>query len=75
MSRLNELIQQYCPDGVEYKPLGDCIKSLNTGLNPRQFFRLNTDDATNFYITIREIQNNTVVFTDKTDRINDEALK
>ena len=35
MSRLNELIQQYCPDGVEYKPLGDCIKSLNTGLNPK----------------------------------------
>ena len=23
MSRLNELIQQYCPDGVEYKKLGD----------------------------------------------------
>ena len=75
MSRLEELIQQHCPDGVEYKPLGDCIKSLNTGLNPRQFFRLNTDDATNFYITIREIQNNKVVFNDKTDRMNDEALK
>jgi hypothetical protein len=60
---------------VEWKKLGDCIKSLNTGLNPRQFFRLNTDDATNFYITIREIQNNTIVINDKTDRINDEALK
>ena len=23
MSRLEELIQQYCPDGVEYKPLGE----------------------------------------------------
>ena len=23
MSRLNELIQQYCPDGVEYKKLGE----------------------------------------------------
>ena len=23
MSRLNELIQQYCPEGVEYKPLGE----------------------------------------------------
>ena len=60
---------------VEWKKLGDCIKSLNTGLNPRQFFRLNTDDATNFYITIREIRNNTIVINDKTDRINDEALK
>ena len=25
MSKLEELIQQYCPDGVEYKPLGDCL--------------------------------------------------
>lgn len=26
MSKLEELIEQYCPDGVEYKPLGDvCI--------------------------------------------------
>ena len=23
MSRLEELIQQYCPDGVEYKKLGE----------------------------------------------------
>ena len=23
MSKLDELIQQYCPDGVEYKPLGE----------------------------------------------------
>ena len=25
MSKLEELIQQYCPDGVEYKPLGDYL--------------------------------------------------
>ena len=25
MSRLEELIQQYCPDGVEYKKLEDCL--------------------------------------------------
>lgn len=70
-----QLIQQYCPEGVEYVKLGDCIKSLNTGLNPRQFFKLNTEDATNYYITIREIQNNTIVVNDKTDRLNDEALR
>ena len=50
------------------------IFSLNTGLNPRQFFRLNTNDATNYYITIREIRNGNIVPTDKTDRINDAAL-
>ena len=55
--------------------LSTVIKSLNTGLNPRQFFKLNTDDATNYYITIREIQNNTVIVSEKTDRMNNEALR
>ena len=55
--------------------LDDVICSLNTGLNPRQFFKLNTDDAKNFYITIREIQNGRIVPTEKTDRMNDEALR
>ena len=31
MSRLEELIQQYCPDGVEYKKLGEICKSLPKG--------------------------------------------
>ncbi|KLI41326.1 restriction endonuclease subunit S [Brachyspira hyodysenteriae] len=62
-------------DDVEWKILDEIIISLNTGLNPRQFFRLNTDDAQNYYVTIRELQNNTIKFTEKTDRINDEALK
>ena len=55
--------------------MDDVILSLNTGLNPRQFFKLNTDDAENYYITIREIQNGHIVPTDKTDRINNEALR
>lgn len=75
MSRLEELIAELCPDGVEYKLLEDIIISLNTGLNPRKFFRLNTEDAKNYYVTIRELQNNQVVFSEKTDRINDKALK
>lgn len=58
-----------------WKTLGDIIVSLNTGLNPRQFFKLNTDDAYNYYVTIREIQNGTIVFSKKTDRINDTALR
>lgn len=75
MSRLEELIEQLCPDGVEWVALDKVIISLNTGLNPRRFFKLNTDDATNYYVTIRELQNDCVVFSDKTDRINDTALK
>ncbi|MDO5411407.1 MAG: restriction endonuclease subunit S, partial [Lachnospiraceae bacterium] len=75
MSKLDELIQELCPDGVGHMPLGNAIISLNTGLNPRQFFRLNTENAENYYVTIREIRNNTIVVSDKTDRIDDEALK
>ena len=60
---------------TEWRTLDDVIVSLNTGLNPRQFFKLNTDDAHNYYVTIREIQNGTIVVSDKTDRINDDALR
>lgn len=62
-------------DEVKWKQLEESIISLTTGLNPRQFFILNSDDAQNYYVTIREIQNNTVVFTDRTDRIDDDALR
>ena len=61
-------------DSVNWLELNEVIHSLNTGLNPRQFFRLNTEDATNYYVTIREIRGGRIVFTDKTDRINDDAL-
>ena len=61
-------------DFVDWCELNDVIISLNTGLNPRKFFRLNTEDAINYYVTIREIHGGRILPTDKTDRINDEAL-
>lgn len=60
--------------GYVYIELEEVIHSLNTGLNPRQFFKLNTDDAENYYVTIREIQNGRITVSEKTDRINDEAM-
>ena len=32
MSRLEELIQQYCPNGVEYKPLKDILRITSDAL-------------------------------------------
>lgn len=61
--------------GYVYIELEEVIHSLNTGLNPRQFFKLNTDDAENYYVTIREIQNGRITVSEKTDRINDEAMR
>ena len=60
--------------GIEWKILSEIILSLKTGLNPRKFFKLNTSDANNYYVTIKEIQNNTIIISDKTDKINDVAL-
>lgn len=62
-------------DSIKQVELGEIIISLNTGLNPRSFFRLNTDDATNYYITIREIRNGKIAPNEKTDKLNDEALR
>ena len=61
--------------GCVWLELGDVIVSLNTGLNPRKFFKLNTEDATNYYITIREMKDGKIVPLEKTDRMNDEAQK
>ena len=60
---------------IEWKSMGEISYSLNTGLNPRQFFKLNTLDATGYYVTIREIRGGRIIFNDNTDRINSEGLK
>lgn len=70
----NDKLLTFEDDSVSWCELNDVIISLNTGLNPRKFFRLNTEDATNYYVTIREIRGGRIIPTDKTDRINDEAL-
>lgn len=60
---------------VKWMPLGEAIVSLNTGLNPRQFFKLNTEDATNYYITIKEFKGGHITILPDTDMINDAAIK
>lgn len=74
MSRINELINELCPEGVEFLPLQEIIFSLKTGLNPRKNFELNTPDANNYYVTIRELINYKIRVSEKTDKINDAAL-
>lgn len=54
--------------------LGDVLVSLKTGLNPRDNFLLNTDDAQNWYITVRELNGVSVDFLPQTDKVNDLAL-
>ena len=70
MNILEEI--QNCP--VEWKELGEVVHSIKTGLNPRKFFQLNPTDATNYYITVREIRGHKIVPSEKTDLINNEGL-
>lgn len=58
---------------VEWKSLGDVLYSIRTGLNPRNFFKLNTPDATSYYVTIREFNGGNLIFTNATDKINETA--
>ena len=55
--------------------LGELLISLKTGLNPRDNFKLNTPDAENWYITVRELNGLGVDFLTQTDRVNDHGLK
>ena len=62
-------------EGWEEKKLGDAILNLRTGLNPRTHFTLNTHDATGYYITVRELRGFSFKIDDKTDRINESAIR
>lgn len=75
MSTLNFMEKLLDGVEVEWRPLGEVIVSLKTGLNPRKNFQLNTVDSEGYYVTVREIQNGEVVFLDKTDRVSKKALE
>lgn len=74
MSKLEKLIQQYCPDGVEWKTIDSVTKSICSGLNPRKNFTLNSSGANCNYLTVKEMASGKIVFSDKTDKITKEAV-
>ena len=59
--------------GGKWKNLKDVLINLRTGLNPRNNFKLNTDGAENYYITVRELDSVNIKITDKTDKISNQA--
>ena len=58
---------------VEWKKLHSIVKSISTGLNPRSNFILNEDGASLYYVTVKEITTNKVVFSSSTDKITEQA--
>ncbi len=75
MNKIDEMIRELCPEGVKRVKLGDVCKSICTGLNPRQNFILNEPGATNYYVTVKEIASNSLVFSENTDKITTEAYE
>ncbi len=76
MSKLEKLLAELCPNGMEYKMLKEVTHSINIGINPRKFFKLNPDKAEGFYVTVRELNGlQGVKQYEKTDRINLDAVK
>ena len=71
----NQLFDITDDDSVSCIPLESVIISLKTGLNPRKNFQLNTEDAKNHYVTVRELAGKDIRIFDKTDKVNDEALR
>lgn len=75
MNKIDEMIRELCPEGVKRVKLGEVCKSICTGLNPRQNFILNEPGATNYYVTVKEIASNSLVFSENTDKITTEAYE
>ena len=62
-------------DKTEIHKVGDVISSLKTGLNPRKNFTLNEPGACYPYITGKDIFDNQINVTEKTDMITPQALE
>lgn len=60
------------PKGWEKVELNSILSKITTGLNPRKNFVLGQGD--NYYVTIKNMENNTVVLDEKCDKVDDDAI-
>ena len=60
------------PKNWEKVKLDDVLNKIATGLNPRKNFVLG--EGENFYVTIKNMADNTVYLDDKCDKVNDDAI-
>lgn len=74
MSRF-EVKSIYGLKSLEWKTIEEVIISLKTGLNPRQNFSLNEEGSIFPYITGKDIFDNNINVTDRTDKITPTALE
>ena len=61
------------PKGWGLACLDDVISKITTGLNPRKNFTLGV--GKNYYVTIKNMANNSIYLNDKCDKVDDEAIE
>lgn len=73
MGKIDELIQQYCPEGVEYVRLGDVV-SISRGASPRPIQNyLTTDESGIPWIKIGDVSINSKYILSTNERITKEG--
>lgn len=74
MSRLQELIAELCPDGVEYKALGEVFEKRN-GYTPSKNNSSYWEGGTIPWFRMEDIRANGTVLNDAIQHVTDAALK
>ena len=75
MSKLDEMIRNLCPDGVEYKKLGE-IATVLRGASPRPIKKYITNDSDGVnWIKIGDIKPNTKYVTTTAEKITKEGAQ
>ena len=69
----NTKIVDGVPEGWEKKTIDDVTSKVTTGLNPRKNFVLGK--GSNYYVTIKNMADNTFFLDDRCDKVDSEALE
>ncbi|MCR5315254.1 MAG: restriction endonuclease subunit S [Bacteroidaceae bacterium] len=69
----NTKIIEGVPEGWEMKTIDDVTCKVTTGLNPRKNFVLGK--GSNYYVTIKNMADNSIFLDDRCDRVDNEALE
>ena len=69
----NTKIVNGVPEGWEIVTINDVTSKITTGLYPRKNFVLG--NGNNYYVTIKNMANNTIYLDDKCDKIDDDAIE
>ena len=74
MSRLDELIKELCPNGVEYKELGE-IFNLKNGYTPSKANKEYWEDTDINWFRIEDINTNGRVLSSSIEKVNKKGVK